>query len=85
MELDQIKRVFETSDYTLADKMLRDGWVLLSVFKKDVSGHPTQPDEKAFYSLGAITSAADPSKYENPSSPYATMLSDGRTSRSTQP
>lgn len=85
MELDQIKRVFETSDYTLADKMLLDGWVLLSVFKKDIYGHPTQPDEKTFYSLGATTVDVDPSKYENSSSPYVTMFSDGRTSRSTQP
>lgn len=73
MELDQIKRVFETSDYTLADEMLRDGWVLLSVVKREVYGHPTQPDERTFYSLGAPSPDADPSKYENP---YPSTFSD---------
>ena len=70
MELDQIKGVFETSDFALADKMIHDGWVLLSVFKRD-NGYPGEPYEKAYYCLGATSADADPSKYENPPSPYA--------------
>ena len=70
MELDQIKGVFETSDFALADKMIRDGWVLLSVFKRD-NGSPGEPYEKAYYCLGATSADADPSKYENPPSPCA--------------
>ena len=67
MELDQIKGIFETSDFTLADKMIRAGWVLLSVFKRD-HGAPGEPYEKTYYSLGSTSANADPSKYEKTSS-----------------
>ncbi len=70
MELHEIKRVTETRDLEIVNKMLDDGWVLLAVSKFDSYGGP-YPQENVYYSLGTSDPTADPSKYENPPSPYA--------------
>lgn len=67
MELHEIKRVTETRDLEIVNKMLDDGWVLLAVSKFDSYGGP-YPQESVYYSLGTSDHTADPSKYEKPPS-----------------
>ena len=67
MKLHDIKKVTETRDLEIVNKMLDDGWVLLAVSKFDSYGAP-YPQESVYYSLGTSDPTADPSKYEKPSS-----------------
>lgn len=67
LKLHDIKKVTETRDLEIVNKMLDDGWVLLAVSKFDSYGGP-YPQETVYYSLGTSDRTADPSKYEKPSS-----------------
>lgn len=51
MELHKIKQVTETHDVETVNKMLKNGWVLLEVYKADNYGGPS-PLEHVYYVLG---------------------------------
>ena len=51
MKLDRIKKVAETTNPELVNKLLANDWVLLEVYKHDYYGDPF-PCEQVYYVLG---------------------------------